>query len=106
LLPPLAGLDLHDRSGRAHGEGKENEKEMSEAIVRCPYCVLGSEFRPMFRRSSRRFICLCCGHAAQPEEPYAKCSCAKCREMIRIASRCRSLEELRKRLAADLPYSS
>jgi predicted RNA-binding Zn-ribbon protein involved in translation (DUF1610 family) len=72
---------------------------MPHEIVRCPYCVLGSEFRPMFRstvRRSRKFVCVSCGHAATPDAPYSRCACPKCLEMIRLASQCRSAEELRR----------
>ena len=65
---------------------------MSQEIVRCPYCVLGSEFRPMFlqttfHRSKKSFICVSCGHKAAPEDPYSKCPCARCHNLNRIASR-------------------
>ena len=76
--------------------------KMSEEIVRCPYCVLGSEFRPMFRQSRRRFACLCCGHTAASNGSCSNCRCSKCREMNRIASRCRS-SHLRQGLVDDLP---
>jgi len=87
---------------------------MSEEMVRCPYCVMDSEFRPMLRRSAlgqstpRRskgkwFVCVSCGHTATPDDPYAKCSCPRCREMKRIANRCRSSEDLRRRDTVDLP---
>ena len=60
---------------------------MSQEIVRCPYCVLDSEFRPMFRRSKKSFVCATCGHTAIPDEPRAKCLCPRCRELIRLANR-------------------
>jgi len=63
---------------------------MSPLIVRCPYCVLGNEFRPMFRRS-KKFICVSCGHTTFPDVPYSKCACPKCQEMNQIANRCRSI---------------
>ena len=76
---------------------------MAQEIVRCPYCVLGNEFRPMFRpisrttfRRSKKFVCINCGHTATPGALYAKCACPKCQEMIRLASQCRSAEELRR----------
>jgi len=63
---------------------------MSELAVRCPYCVLGNEFRPMFRQpGKKRFICCCCGHAASPGAMHSTCHCLKCRRMSRIAARCR-----------------
>jgi len=41
---------------------------MSEEIVRCPYCVMDSEFRLMLRQSRRkRFVCVSCGHTATPD---------------------------------------
>jgi predicted RNA-binding Zn-ribbon protein involved in translation (DUF1610 family) len=87
---------------------------MSEEMMRCPYCVMDSEFRPMLRQSmlrrtvlrqSRRkwFVCVSCGHTATPDDPYAKCSCSRCREMKRIADRCRSLEHLRRREGVEVP---
>jgi len=70
---------------------------MSSPIVRCPYCVLGSEFRPMFRRSkfrrSKKFVCVACGHSALPDVPYSKCACPKCQAMNQITTRCRSVFE-------------
>jgi predicted RNA-binding Zn-ribbon protein involved in translation (DUF1610 family) len=74
---------------------------MLEEIVRCPYCVQGSEFRPMFRKSKKWFACMTCDHVARPEDPYAKCACPKCVEMSRLANRRRTSEELRGR--PDLP---
>ena len=78
---------------------------MPQEIVRCPYCVLGNEFRPMFRKS-KKFVCISCGHAATPDAPYApysKCACTKCQEMNRLASQCRSAEEMRHGAAGNLP---
>ena len=60
---------------------------MSQEIVRCPYCVLGSEFQPMFRRSDTTFACVNCGHTSSPEDPYLRCSCPRCHQMNRIANR-------------------
>jgi hypothetical protein len=60
---------------------------MSQDIVRCPYCVLGSEFQPMSRRSEDTFACLNCGHISSPEGHYLRCACSRCREMSRIANR-------------------
>lgn len=60
---------------------------MAQDTVRCPYCVLDSGFRPMTRRSEKSFVCVGCGHLASPEDPYLRCSCQKCRQMNRVASR-------------------
>ena len=58
---------------------------MPDEIVRCPYCVLGSEFRPMSPRTNGFFVCGTCGHTAIPEDSYAKCLCPRCRRMNRAA---------------------
>jgi hypothetical protein len=58
---------------------------MAEEIVRCPYCVLGNEFRPIFSRPGGWFICGKCGHTANPGKPYYTCSCQKCEELNRAA---------------------
>ena len=63
------------------------QERMSQEIVRCPYCVLDSEFRPMFRRSKKSFVCVSCGHMAAPEYPFSKCSCFKCCKLKRITTR-------------------
>ena len=77
---------------------------MSEEIVRCPYCVTGSEFRPMLRQSTKkRFTCVSCGHTAAPDDPYLKCPCSRCQEMARVAIRRRISEDMRRTNAADLP---
>lgn len=75
---------------------------MSQEIVRCPYCVLGDEFRPMFRQSKKKFLCVSCGHTAKPEEPYSKCACPRCIELARLASVHRNSEDLRKSHSASL----
>lgn len=63
---------------------------MPEGIVRCPYCVLGGEFRRMLRRSKDCYICLSCGHRTSLGLSYVKCACPKCQKMDMIAHRCRS----------------
>ena len=55
---------------------------MPEDIVRCPYCVLGDQFRPMLRRPLW-FICEQCGHTVIPEDPDFECACPKCGEKKR-----------------------
>jgi len=78
---------------------------MPQEIVRCPYCVLGNEFRPMFRstvRRAKKFVCISCGHTTTPDALYSKCACPKCQEMNRLASRCRSAEEMRRASEGNL----
>jgi DNA-directed RNA polymerase subunit RPC12/RpoP len=76
---------------------------MSDEIVRCPYCVLGSGFRPMSQQSKEQFVCLACGHMATHDNPYSNCTCARCREMNRLANRRRTSEDPRNRPVSDLP---
>lgn len=47
-------------------------------VVRCPYCVLGREFRPMVRHLDGRYICAKCGHLAHPFDKKFQCSCPAC----------------------------
>lgn len=75
---------------------------MSQEIVRCPYCVLGNEFRPMFRQSKKKFLCVACGHTSKPEEPYSKCACSRCLKLSRLATLHRNSSELRKSHTAAL----
>ena len=84
---------------------KESVSGMSQEIIRCPYCVLGGEFRPMFRKTKKCFVCISCGHTARPEEPYSKCACSRCLELARLASRRRIPDDPRKHPAADVVSS-
>jgi hypothetical protein len=54
---------------------------MIKQIIRCPYCVLGHEFRPLVSQPDRTFLCPKCGHAAEPGDEYFQCSCPKCSEL-------------------------
>ena len=60
---------------------------MWQETIRCPYCVQGGDFRPMSARSWRSFVCAGCGHLSFPEDPHLRCSCQRCLEMNRVASR-------------------
>jgi hypothetical protein len=57
---------------------------MAEKLVRCPYCILGDNSRPMLQRPVW-FICDQCGHIVIPEDPDFKCACRKCLELSRAA---------------------
>jgi late competence protein required for DNA uptake (superfamily II DNA/RNA helicase) len=53
-----------------------------EGTVRCPYCVLGLEFRPMVAHVDGRYICNRCGHTTHPSDVKYECPCSKCRKLI------------------------
>jgi hypothetical protein len=50
----------------------------AEPIIRCPYCRLGNEFRPMTLRIEGWLQCENCGHNTMPMDPEFKCTCSKC----------------------------
>jgi hypothetical protein len=58
---------------------------MAEQIVRCPYCMLGDDFRPMLPKPGGWCICQKCGHTVMTEKPEFKCYCQKCGELNRAA---------------------
>jgi hypothetical protein len=51
---------------------------MTQPVVRCPYCALGEEFRPMVAHVDGRFTCSKCGHTTSPREKFYQCRCFKC----------------------------
>ncbi len=50
-------------------------------IVRCPYCALGLEFRPMVVHVDGRYICDKCGHTAHSSDATYQCRCIRCLEL-------------------------
>jgi len=58
---------------------------MAEKIIRCPYCVLGDDFRRMLSKTGGWFVCQKCGHTVMTEKPDFKCFCRKCGELKRAA---------------------
>jgi ribosomal protein S27AE len=50
----------------------------TKLVIRCPYCTLGLDFRPMTAHKDGRFVCEQCGHTVRPEEMVSLCSCYKC----------------------------
>jgi hypothetical protein len=58
---------------------------MFDQVVRCPYCVLGDQSRPMVPCLEGWFICQKCGHTANSSKRYYKCFCEKCEELSRAA---------------------
>ena len=57
---------------------------MADRIVRCPYCVLGDDFRPMLQWPFW-LICEQCGHVVILEDPDFRCSCRNCLNLRRAA---------------------
>src|SRR3954454_7098889 len=53
-------------------------QNQAELIIRCPYCRVGNEFRPMVTRAEGWLQCGSCGHNAMPLDPEFKCVCSKC----------------------------
>ena len=51
---------------------------MHEPLLRCAYCRLGNEFRPLIIRAEGWLQCESCGHNAMPLDPEFKCKCASC----------------------------
>jgi DNA-directed RNA polymerase subunit RPC12/RpoP len=49
-------------------------------VIRCPYCVLGDEFRVMTALSDGRLVCGKCGHLAILSDRNFKGACPKCFE--------------------------
>lgn len=48
----------------------------ARVIVRCPYCVVGNQFRPMVTRSEEGwFECLSCGHVVMHLDPDFRSMC-------------------------------
>jgi hypothetical protein len=69
---------------RERGRLKRGRLKMAEQIVRCPYCILGNDFRPLQHRPDW-YVCEQCGHTVIPVDPEFKCSCRKCLELNRVA---------------------
>ena len=46
--------------------------------IRCPYCAVGDEFRPMATRAEGWLYCESCGHNAMPLDPEFRCVCSRC----------------------------
>ena len=52
-------------------------------IVRCPYCVIENDFKPMvisFEEARMLYRCKKCGHTVEPDDKDYRCHCRKCRE--------------------------
>ena len=58
---------------------------MAEQMIRCPYCVLDFNFRPMLPKLEGFFACQKCGHTVKPGDPVFRCFCQKCEALHRVA---------------------
>jgi hypothetical protein len=61
-----------------------------EFVIRCPYCVLGNQFRRMATDLSG-FVCGNCGHSAYPGEEKFKCTCRHCAALEEFDNRRRAM---------------
>ena len=50
----------------------------NELVIRCPYCLVGIEFRPMLAYKDGRFVCRDCAHTVRPGVNEYRCSCRHC----------------------------
>jgi len=50
----------------------------AEPMLRCAYCWLWNDFRPMIMRAEGWLQCESCGHNAMPLDPEFRCTCANC----------------------------
>ena len=55
----------------------------AKPVIRCPYCRVESEFRPMQERVEGWFRCESCGHDVMPLDPEFQCTCSKCAAVFR-----------------------
>ena len=60
---------------------------MTERVVRCPYCVVGNEFRPMIALADGASVCAKCGHLEIPGNEDLKCHCSRCVELRALGFR-------------------
>ncbi len=50
----------------------------SELVIRCLYCLVGFELRPMIAYKDGRFVCRDCAHTVRPGVAEYRCSCRHC----------------------------
>jgi hypothetical protein len=55
----------------------------SELAMRCPYCFIGLDFRPMIAYRDGRFVCRDCGHTVLAGISGYKCLCRDCTRVVR-----------------------
>jgi len=47
-------------------------------VIRCPYCVAGTDYSLMIAYKDGRFVCRDCAHTVRPGVPEYRCSCRLC----------------------------
>ena len=65
---------------------------MVDTVVRCPYCVLENEFRPMLPMAQGKYGCASCGHLCAPTDGAFRCLCVRCAPMNVLIKRLHALE--------------
>jgi hypothetical protein len=51
-------------------------------VIRCPYCIVGIDFRPLIAYKDGRFVCRDCAHTVRPGVPEYRCTCRACLRTI------------------------
>jgi hypothetical protein len=77
-LNELLGGTPEPAAGKKPVQTQRDLMPTHEPILRCAYCRLGNEFRPMIIRAEGWLQCESCGHNAMPLDPEFKCTCASC----------------------------
>jgi hypothetical protein len=49
--------------------------------IRCPYCVMGDDFKPMRYIDNDLYFCDKCGHMVRAGNITFECTCDRCRTM-------------------------
>jgi hypothetical protein len=52
-------------------------------VIRCLYCLVGIECRPMFAYKDGRFVCRDCAHTVRPGVADYRCACRTCLGLAR-----------------------
>jgi hypothetical protein len=50
----------------------------SVLVLRCRYCIVGTDFRALTAHKDGRFVCRDCGHTLRPGDPEYICVCREC----------------------------
>lgn len=47
-------------------------------VIRCLYCMAGTDFQPMIAYKDGRFVCRDCAHTVCPGAAEYRCTCRPC----------------------------